>query len=51
MALAGRHNGPKLAASDMLYERVRLEPIAQHEFGSPESRLVSLGHSLHLAGV
>lgn len=35
--------------SHLLYERVRLEPIIQHEFGSPESRLVSLGHSLHLA--
>ncbi len=35
--------------SHLLYERVRLEPIAQHEFGSPESRLISLGHALHLA--
>jgi ppGpp synthetase/RelA/SpoT-type nucleotidyltranferase len=35
--------------SHLLYERVRLEPIAQYEFGSPESRLVSLGHALHLA--
>ncbi|MGH7135147.1 MAG: hypothetical protein ACREHD_05360 [Pirellulales bacterium] len=35
--------------SHLLYERVRLEPIAHHEFGSPESRLISLGHALHLA--
>jgi hypothetical protein len=27
----------------------RLEPIAYYEFGSPESRLISLGHALHLA--
>ena len=26
-----------------------LEPIAKHEFASPESRLISLGHALHLA--
>ena len=35
--------------SHQLYERVRLEPIAKHEFASPEARLVSLGHALHLA--
>jgi hypothetical protein len=35
--------------SHLLYERVRLEPIPQHEFGSKESRLISLGHALHLA--
>lgn len=35
--------------SHLLYERVRLEPIARHEFASPESRLISLGHALHLA--
>jgi ppGpp synthetase/RelA/SpoT-type nucleotidyltranferase len=35
--------------SHLLYERVRLEPITRPEFGSPESRLISLGHSLHLA--
>ncbi|MGO8752057.1 MAG: hypothetical protein ACLQNE_39460 [Thermoguttaceae bacterium] len=35
--------------SHQLYERVRLEPIAKHEFASPESRLISLGHALHLA--
>ncbi|OJW06999.1 MAG: hypothetical protein BGO49_27520 [Planctomycetales bacterium 71-10] len=35
--------------SHQLYERVRLEPVAKHEFASPEARLVSLGHALHLA--
>ena len=35
--------------SHQLYERVRLEPIAKHEFASPEARLISLGHALHLA--
>lgn len=35
--------------SHQLYERVRLEPTAKHEFASPESRLISLGHALHLA--
>jgi ppGpp synthetase/RelA/SpoT-type nucleotidyltranferase len=35
--------------SHQLYERVRLEPVAKHEFASPEARLISLGHALHLA--
>jgi ppGpp synthetase/RelA/SpoT-type nucleotidyltranferase len=35
--------------SHRLYEQVRLEPIVRHEFGSPEARLISLGHALHLA--
>jgi len=35
--------------SHQLYERVRLQPIPKHEFASPESRLISLGHALHLA--
>jgi ppGpp synthetase/RelA/SpoT-type nucleotidyltranferase len=35
--------------SHLLYERVRVEPITQHEFGSKETRLISLGHALHLA--
>jgi ppGpp synthetase/RelA/SpoT-type nucleotidyltranferase len=35
--------------SHLLYEQVRLAPIEQHEFGSKESRLISLGHLLHLA--
>jgi ppGpp synthetase/RelA/SpoT-type nucleotidyltranferase len=35
--------------SHLLYERVRLEPIARHEYGSAESRVISLGHLLHLA--
>jgi hypothetical protein len=35
--------------SHQRYEQVRLEPIAKHEFASPEARLISLGHALHLA--
>jgi len=35
--------------SHRLYERVRVEPVTQHEFGSKESRVISLGHLLHLA--
>jgi hypothetical protein len=35
--------------SHMLYEQVRVKPIEHHEFGSKESRLISLGHMLHLA--
>jgi ppGpp synthetase/RelA/SpoT-type nucleotidyltranferase len=35
--------------SHQLYERARVEPIPKHEFASPESRLISLGHALHLA--
>lgn len=35
--------------SHILYEQVRINPIEQHEFGSKESRLISLGHMLHLA--
>lgn len=35
--------------SHQLYERARLEPVAKHEFASPEARLISLGHALHLA--
>lgn len=35
--------------SHLLYERVRINPIEHHEFGTQESRLVSLGHMLHLA--
>jgi ppGpp synthetase/RelA/SpoT-type nucleotidyltranferase len=35
--------------SHQLYEQLRLEPIAKHEFASPEARLISLGHALHLA--
>lgn len=35
--------------SHKLYEKVRLKPIKQHDFGTTESRLISLGHLLHLA--
>jgi ppGpp synthetase/RelA/SpoT-type nucleotidyltranferase len=35
--------------SHALYELARVEPIRQHEFNSKESRLISLGHLLHLA--
>jgi ppGpp synthetase/RelA/SpoT-type nucleotidyltranferase len=35
--------------SHVLYEQVRINPIEAHEFGSKESRLISLGHMLHLA--
>lgn len=35
--------------SHKLYERVRLNPIEKHDFGPSESRLISLGHLLHLA--
>ncbi len=35
--------------SHKLYEKVRLKPIDKHEFGTSESRLISLGHLLHLA--
>lgn len=35
--------------SHRLYEQVRIAPIDQHEYGTKETRLVSLGHMLHLA--
>jgi ppGpp synthetase/RelA/SpoT-type nucleotidyltranferase len=35
--------------SHLLYDQVRVAPIKQHEFDSKESRLISLGHLLHLA--
>lgn len=35
--------------SHKLYERVRLNPTTKHDFGTSESRLISLGHLLHLA--
>lgn len=35
--------------SHKLYEKIRLNPIEKHEYGTSESRLVSLGHLLHLA--
>ncbi|MEO6812183.1 MAG: hypothetical protein ABI353_24000 [Isosphaeraceae bacterium] len=35
--------------SHRLYEQARIEPIHKHEFNSKESRLISLGHLLHLA--
>lgn len=35
--------------SHLLYEQVRITPIEHHEFASKESRLISLGHMLHLA--
>ena len=35
--------------SHSLYERARMEGIQKHEFNSKESRLISLGHLLHLA--
>lgn len=35
--------------SHKFYEKVRVEPIEKYEFGTPESRLISLGHLLHLA--
>jgi ppGpp synthetase/RelA/SpoT-type nucleotidyltranferase len=35
--------------SHKLYEKIRLSPIEKHDFGTSESRLVSLGHLLHLA--
>jgi len=35
--------------SHALYELARVEPIKKHEFNSKESRLISLGHLLHLA--
>ena len=35
--------------SHKLYEKIRLEPIEKHDYGTSESRLISLGHLLHLA--
>lgn len=35
--------------SHKLYDKVRLKPIEKHDFGTSESRLISLGHLLHLA--
>jgi ppGpp synthetase/RelA/SpoT-type nucleotidyltranferase len=35
--------------SHSLYERARVEGIQKYEFNSKESRLISLGHLLHLA--
>jgi ppGpp synthetase/RelA/SpoT-type nucleotidyltranferase len=35
--------------SHHLYEKVRLAPSKKHNFGTMESRMVSLGHLLHLA--
>lgn len=35
--------------SHKLYEKVRLSPVIKHDFGTSESRLISLGHLLHLA--
>lgn len=35
--------------SHTLYERARVDPITTHKFNSKESRLISLGHLLHLA--
>lgn len=35
--------------SHKLYEKVRLNPIYKHDYGTSESRLISLGHLLHLA--
>lgn len=35
--------------SHKLYEKIRLSPISKHDYGTSESRLVSLGHLLHLA--
>ena len=35
--------------SHALYELARVKPIEKHEFNSKESRLISLGHLLHLA--
>ncbi|HYT90565.1 MAG TPA: hypothetical protein VEL76_17795 [Gemmataceae bacterium] len=35
--------------SHRLYERARVEGRQQHEFNSKESRLISLGHLLHVA--
>lgn len=35
--------------SHKLYDKVRIEGSGQYDFGSTESRLISLGHLLHLA--
>ena len=35
--------------SKILYARIRLNPKSIHEFGTTESRLISLGHLLHIA--